>query len=70
MGGGKVNEDIEDVADEELEVFSFSGDEGEFYCGFTVVTDRWMIAAAHCFDRLELGSVRIKMMMMMMMIIR
>ena len=37
--------------EEELEVFSFSlENKEEYFCGSTIVNDRWMIAAAHCYD--------------------
>ena len=37
--------------EEELEVFSFNLENKEdFFCGSTIVNDRWMVAAAHCYD--------------------
>ena len=37
--------------EEDLEVFSFNLENKEdFFCGSTIVNDRWMVAAAHCYD--------------------
>ena len=46
-----VSIDLRTQKEEELEVFSFSlENKEEFFCGSTIVNDRWMIAAAHCYD--------------------
>merc|ERR1739838_737577 len=30
--------------------FSSDGEPGEFFCGATMVNDRWVVAASHCYD--------------------
>ena len=52
----KSDDDFSDAielrdTEEELEVFSFNLENADrYFCGSTIVNDRWMIAAAHCYD--------------------
>ena len=40
------------VSDNDLEVFSLMEKEDkDIHCGSTIVTDRWMISSARCFDK-------------------
>merc|ERR1712226_1345785 len=50
-GDFSVSIDLRRPEEEDLEVFSFSlENKEEFFCGSTIVNDRWMVAAAHCYD--------------------
>ena len=50
LDGFSVSIDLR-TEEEDLEVFSFSlENKDDFFCGSTIVNDRWMIAAAHCYD--------------------
>jgi len=44
--------DIDDI------FLSSDGNKEDFFCGATMITDRWVIAASHCYDDFQIGATQ------------